>query len=412
MTLPLRFLQSLQKRGDVVRLGRAYYVGGAEALRELLVERHADYDKGVQFDRAKIVIGNSLPCSAGSFHRNQRKAILPAFAQARLREYFDIMLACADRDVSSWTARTDTYTEVRKTVALIACRTLFDTSESAAIELVEMVEALDNGVVLRILDPTGLLGKLPLRANRAFDHAVARTHELVSGFIEQYQQSPPARADLLSTLLSATDMPAAQLRDEAVAMAQAGIETTAQALRWVFLLLAEHPSVQRRVQREIDGVLGDRELTFDDLPRLDLLSRVIRETLRLYPPLYVVTRRALVDTSIAGHRIPAGRTVIFSPYAAQRDPARYPEPGRFDPDRAFDPVPVEFFPFGAGIRSCAGERFAQIEMLTVMVAVLRKWTLVREPGVVVKPKLSFVLKPNAGGTRLVVREWARSAPAN
>lgn len=405
-TLPLRLLCALQARGDVVKLGKACYVGAPDALRELMVEKHGDYDKGVMFERSKLVIGNSLPCSSGSFHRAQRKAILPAFTHARLREYFEIMLDCAARDVDTWTERTDTYIEVRKMVSLIACRTLFDSDEATAHELVEMVEALDNGVIVRILDPTGLVGKLPLKSIRRFDHSVARTREIVDGFVAKYRQSPPDRTDLLSTLLGATDMPDAQLRDEAVAMTQAGIETTAQVLRWVFLMLAEHPEIQRRAQREVDGA---GELTFESLTRIELLGRVIRETLRLYPPLYVLTRRAIVDTTLAGRRIPRGTTVVFSPYATQRDPRRYAEPDRFDPDRPHDPVPVEFFPFGAGIRSCIGERFAQIEMLTVMAIVLRRWTLVREPGIEVKPKLSFVLKPNVGGIRLVVRASARSA---
>lgn len=405
---PLPFLRALQERGDVVKVGPAYYIGAPEALRELLVDKHADFDKGVQFERAKLVIGDSLPCSTGAFHRSQRKAMLPAFAHARLREYFEIMRECSTRDAASWTEHTDTHAAIRDTVATIACRTLCDGDEASAHELVTMVDALDHGVVRRILDPTGLLAKLPLASNRRFDHAVARTRELVDGFITTYRQSPPGRTDLLSTLLAATDMPDGQLRDEAVAMTQAGIETTAQALRWAFPLLAQHQEIQRRVQREIDDVVGDRELTFDDLPHLDLLSRVIRETLRLHPPLYLLTRRAIVDTSLAGHRIPRGATVLISPYAAQRDPRRYTDPDRFDPDRAHDPAPVAFLPFGAGIRSCIGERFAQLEMLTVMATVLRGWTLVRDPDVEVKPRVSFVLKPNASGTKLVVRAPARS----
>lgn len=126
-----------------------------------------------------------------------------------------------------------------------------------------------------------------------------------------------------------------------------------------------------------------------------------------------MSRRAVTDTSIAGHRIRKGSTVIFSPYAAQRDPARYPDPDRFDPDRAHDPAPVEFLPFGAGIRSCIGERFGErfgeMEMLTVLAVMLRRFTLVRQEGVEVKPKLAFVLKPNVGGVRLVVRASARSS---
>ncbi len=108
---PLPFLREAQARGGVVRLGPAFYVGDPDALRELLVDRHADFDKGVQFERAKIVIGNSLPCSDGAFHRTRRKAILPASAQARLREYFEIMHECATRDAHRWTEHTDTYVE-------------------------------------------------------------------------------------------------------------------------------------------------------------------------------------------------------------------------------------------------------------------------------------------------------------
>jgi cytochrome P450 len=417
---PLEFLREAQSHGDVVRIHlgpiKAYFVNQPETLRSMLVTSQGDYDKGVHFEQAKLVIGDSLPVSDGPFHRHQRKLIHPAFQQTRLREYFEIMRDCTRSRVGAWEQDSDVHAELRSLVGLITCRALFSAGadESVSAELVRMIDVLDAGVIRRVLDPTGLVARLPLRSNRLFDAHRMRTRELVEKFIDDSRRTGPDRTDLLSTLLDARDdgtgegMSDEQLRDEAVAMMQAGIETTAQALRWTCHVLSTHEDVQRRVHEEIDTVMEGREVTFDDLGRLALLGRVIREALRMYPPLFLISRRAITDVEVGGYRIPKGSTVLFSSYALHRDAQLYPDPDRFDPDRwlperAGDQPPVSYMPFGAGIRSCLGERFAQIEMLTVLSTMLQRWTLDRDDSVQVKPKLSFVLSPSANATRLSPR---------
>ncbi len=409
---PLEFLCAAQARRDVValRLGveKAYFVNQPEHLRTLLVTDPARFDKGVQFEKAAAVIGNSLPVSSGAFHRRQRKMIRPAFLQARLREYFEVMLDCSETAARQWSADVDIADALRDVVGAITAKTLFspDFPDDVRVEFTGLVGDLDKGVALRVLDPTGLVGRLPLPVNRRFAQARDRTHELMETFIAQYRRLDDDRHDLMSTLLAARDdghlMPDRQVRDEAIAIMQAGFETTARALCWATYVLGQHPDLQRQVRDEVEGV---GPLSYEDLPRLDLTRRVVTEALRMYPPLYLMTRRAIEDVRIGEHTIPRGSTVLFSPYALHHDPVLYPDPSRFDPDRWLpggrpSVEGVTYLPFGAGLRNCLGERFAMMEMIVVLSAIVRRWTLEPIPGVPVRPKLSFVLAPSATGVRL------------
>ena len=418
---PLAFLRTAQTHADVVTLylgpAKAFLVTRPDHLHTVLVDKPGEFDKGVQFDKAAQVIGNSLPVAKGSFHRRQRKLIRPAFTQGRLAAYFEVMRDYTLDRIASWTPDTDLHVELRQLVGGITARTLYDVdgAEQATAELVGIVDILDPGVMRRVLDPTGLVEKLPLRSNRRFNRARVRSQELVASLIEGSRKAGANRQDLLSTLITARDettgepMAEEQLRDEAIAIMEAGFETTAQGLRWTCHELAEHPDVQDRVRREIDDVLGDHPLTMDLLGRLDYTRNVITEALRRHPPLFLLSRRPINDVVLGKHRIPAGSTVLISAYALHHDPARYPDPLRFDPDRWAGgyPVPergaVTFLPFGAGLRSCLGERFAMMELVLVLAEMLRRWSLRRAPDVPVKPKISFVLAPSTNGTVLVPR---------
>lgn len=412
---PLDFLREAQACGEVVtiHLGttKAYFVNQPDTLRAMLVTDHADYDKGVHFDSAKVVIGDSLPVSSGAFHRRQRKLIKPAFQSAMLRDYFEIMRECATAQMDTWTSGTDLHAALRDLVGTITVRALYsvESAVAATVELAAMIDSLESGVTRRVLDPTGLLEKLPLPANRRFEEAIARTRALVTGFIEESRRAAGGRRDLLSILLAARDgsegMSDVQLRDEAVAMMQAGVETTAQVLRWTCHALSEHPEIQQRVRQETDDVLAGREITFDDVDELAFTRRVLLESLRMYPPLYFMSRRAIRDVQVGGHTLPAGSMVLFSAYAVQRDPRLYRDPDTFDPDRWLtgEPPPVSYLPFGAGLRSCIGERFAMIEMLTVLGSLAQRFTIRRDRSVPVRPKATFILSVGAKGMTLEPR---------
>jgi cytochrome P450 len=198
--------------------------------------------------------------------------------------------------------------------------------------------------------------------------------------------APASDDDLLSMLMGARDeetgegMSDAQLRDEVMTVFLAGHETTAIALGWTWHLLAAHPSVCQRLEREIDHALGGRPPTMADLPRLGYVDQVVKESMRLYPPAWVVSRRTMDDDVVGGYRIPAGAIVLTSPYVTHRHPEFWTDPERFDPDR-FDPThpderpPFAYFPFGGGPRQCIGNTFAMMELVLVISTIAQRCRL-------------------------------------
>jgi len=211
---------------------------------------------------------------------------------------------------------------------------------------------------------------------------------------------------LLSMLLRAQDeegdggqMTDLQLRDEAITIFLAGHETTANTLTWTWYLLSEHPDIEQRLHRELDSVLAGRLPTAEDFPRLQYTEMVITEAVRLYPPAWILGRRALKDYKLGPYIVPAGAIVIMSPYVMHHDPRYFPDPFRFDPDRwmaeARAPRPqFSYFPFGGGPRRCIGEGFALMESIMVLATLAQKWSLRRavdqpvalQPLVTLRPK--------------------------
>lgn len=201
---------------------------------------------------------------------------------------------------------------------------------------------------------------------------------------------PEPRADLLGLLVAALDgdepIPVREVRDELVSFMVAGHETAASAMTWALWLLAGDPGAQERSIAEVEEVLGERAVGVDDLPRLPYLRAVVDEAMRLYPPVWLVTRRAMEPDVLGGREIPAGSLVIMTPYLAQRDAAAWPDPERFDPQRflgerrggAADDA--DYWPFGLGPRMCVGKDFAYLETTAVLASLLQRVRVSRVPG--------------------------------
>jgi cytochrome P450 len=211
--------------------------------------------------------------------------------------------------------------------------------------------------------------------------------------------------NLLATLLAqqdATDgLTDRQLRDEVMTLILAGHETTANALAWTFYLLSQNPEAERRLHLELAAVLGDRPPTFEDLPRLTYARQVFSESLRLYPPAWVMVRTALANDHIGGYVIPRGASALMSPYVMHRHPAYWDEPGKFRPERfapesGVDQPRYVYFPFGGGPRLCIGESFAWMEGTLMIAALAREWRFQLAPDAVVEPEPSITLRPRYG----------------
>jgi cytochrome P450 len=201
-----------------------------------------------------------------------------------------------------------------------------------------------------------------------------------------------------------------QLRDEVMTLFLAGHETTAIALSWTWYLLARNPEIEQKLVAEVTDALGGSAPSVETLPKLRYAARVIKETLRLYPPVWTLEgRRAVRDCTIAGYQVRAGTVMLLSPWVTHRDPRFYREPERFDPDRWTDefarPLPkYAYFPFGGGQRLCIGQSFAEMEATLILTTILQRYRLTLESDRPLGPSPSITLRP---GAKLWMRLSAR-----
>ena len=237
--------------------------------------------------------------------------------------------------------------------------------------------------------------------------ALARLDRTIYGFIAARRAAQALPVDLLSLLLAARDeetgeaMTDTQLRDEVLTFFAAGHETTALALTWTLYLLSRHPDIERTLHDEVDRVPGDGETTFADVEALSYTRMVIEEAMRLFPPVYSLSRTALADDEVGGHRIRAGSVVNISPYVTHRNPRLWRDPLRFDPER-FTPDRVKerhryaYLPFGGGPRICVGRGFAMAEACLVLATIARAYRLRVAPGHRVEAHGRITLRPRHG----------------
>jgi cytochrome P450 len=294
------------------------------------------------------------------------------------------------------------------TLAIVG-KTLFDTeTEAEAEEVREALTATMESFARFMLPFADLLDRLPLPATRRFQQARARLDAIIYRMINERRASVEDRGDLLSMLIMAQDeeedgagMTDEQLRDEAMTIFLAGHETTANALTWTWYLLSQHPEVEAKLHAEVDRVLYDRPPVAEDLPLLPYTERVLAESMRLYPPAWILGRRALKDYEAGGFHVPAGSIVVLSPYLMHRDERYFPAPARFDPERwtpeARDARPqFSYFPFGGGPRRCIGEGFAWMEGILVIATLARHWRMRLVPSHTVATQPVVTLRPKHG----------------
>jgi len=394
---PLKFFNSVSAQGPLVRIKLgpypAYLVSNHEMLYDILVRRAKDYEKGMQYDRVRGMLGNGILLSEGDLHRRQRLLMQPAFHHTRIAEYLDIMRDSAQEVFDSWTdgQRVPMYTTFYELAVRIVIKALFSTdmAEHDIDEVYRCMPVVISGVERRAAIPPALLDLVPTRASKRFHHAMSRLTTVGRRIVSDLGHQPDRPDDdLMARLFAARDsgnpdVTDQQIHEEFMTMLTAGSETTPSAMSWTVYLLGEHQDVQDRVRAEVDAVLEGRPITPADLPRLEYTRRVVTESLRLYPPVWALGRRTRVDTELGGHRLPAGTEVLYSIYAVQHDPEVYADPYAFDPDRwlaRHDQIPRSaFMPFGAGVRNCIGEAFAWNEIQVVIATLVSGWHIQRSP---------------------------------
>ena len=409
---PVRFRVGPPKLGFVAEV-----VFRPDDARQVLATDASDFDKQVPaLDEFRRFVGDGLLTSDGDRWRRDRRIVAPLFTRKRIAAYVASMGHSAELLVSSWerVAAAGGQVDLREPSMLYALevlgKTVFGEDMQSAESIVRAsVPVLNEQVTRTALSPVRLPSWFPTRANRRAERARRAVWDFVEMLIAQRRQAahsqPNAeagdRGDLLSLLLEAQDpetgagLDDIAVRDQALIFLLAGHETTGATLAFALHLLGKHPGVQQRVRDEVQRVAAERSIEAEDLVDLRYTSQVIDETMRLYPAGHTLVRRARQATTLAGHGIPRKRIVAVSVWAIHHNPAVWPDPYRFDPDRferrktavgrhreGEQESRYAHLPFGGGPRSCIGQYLAMAEMVVAVATVVRAYqlhSLVDEP---------------------------------
>ncbi|MER5728846.1 cytochrome P450 [Streptomyces sp. NPDC002138] len=338
------------------------------------------------------LLGNGVVVAKGEDWRRKRALVQPAVRPRQVRAYAATMVECADALARGWREgeRIDVHREMAGLTQRIAVRTLFGSDAAGREEPISAAMATAQrelgaefrGLTLFLPPWVQTRGRRRMRAavavlDREIKHVV-REHEAASAAGEE-------RDDLLGRLLAARDESGAplsrkELRDESITLYIGGHETTSTTLTWAWQLLSGAPDARARLTEELDRVLGGRLPTHDDYPRLVWTQQIVKEALRIYPPIWLLSAVATRGATIGGREVPAGTLVWTSPWSVHRDPRWFPEPLAFRPERwdadAAPPAAEHaWFPFGGGPRACLGARFALVEAALVLAVLGQRFHL-------------------------------------
>ena len=393
----LRYMTAAAKYGPLVDLPilfeRYVLVLDPDLIQQSLAQRHSAMQKDRFTHELARVLGQGLVTSEGALWRTQRKQVAGAFTPRRIRTYADSMVAAAHRSLDDWSdGRVIPIHKAMAELTLdIVGRTLFDADvRGTAREVGDALKVISDFYSDVLESPMKPPEWWPSPRMFRFRKAVRNLDRIVSGIIDDRRRSGEDRGDLLSALLQAQDddgaaMSDQQLRDECITLFLAGHETTSIALANTLYLLSKHPEIEARVHQEAANLLADRRATSDDYDRLEYTVRVIKESMRLYPPVYTIGRQLLEDFELGGYTFAKGDTLLFVQWVTHRSAQWFTDPLHFDPDRwlperAKSIHKYAYFPFGGGPRVCIGNHFAMMEAVLVLATLIREFRFELLPG--------------------------------
>lgn len=415
---PLGFLLETRRYGEVVGMrfvfSPAYLIYHPEDVKHVLQENHFNYNKDLfTYHVLNPVVGSGLLTNDGDSWLHQRRLMQPAFHRKRLATYATLMEEATESMLAGWQVHEnaaeslDIAEEMMHLTLRIVGQALFSldlSQETSTVgQAVTTLVKLLGDYVYAPFPPISV----PTSRNRHMQAAIHELNTVVSTIIRERHELNTDTGDLLSMLLAARDeetgegMNDQQARDEVMTLLLAGHETTANTLIWTWYLLSQHPEVENRLHSELATVLGGNAPTVEQLPDLTYTWMVLQEALRLYPPAWILSRKALADDELGGYHIPQGSMVILSPYATHRHPDFWEQPEVFDPER-FTPERVAarphyaHFPFGGGPRLCIGSNFALMEAQLILATVSQRYQLRLMPDHPVVPEAKITLRPRYG----------------
>lgn len=371
---------------------RFYFLNDPNAIRDVLITHQHDFVKSEGTRALGELLGRGLVTSEEPLHRRMRRIVQPSFHKERIAGYEKTMRAFAD----AWRAPDgpfDMHAAMTQLTLRIASTTLFGVdagteADRVAGALQEVVQAFPNAI-----GPFARIKRmLPIGATRRFRRSRAVLNDIVMRLIAQRRSTGEDRGDALSMLLSSRDaetgavLDDAQVRDEVMTLFVAGHETTANALVWTWYLLARHPAAAQRLRDSLESNAGTA-----------YVEAVIAESLRMYPPVWLIGRNARREVDAGGWRIRPGATVLISQMVTHRDPAHFARPDEFNPERWLDAPELPqfaYFPFGGGSRRCIGDQFAALEARIVLAALASRYRFELASDREVRPMPIVTLRPD------------------
>lgn len=386
-----------------------------EYARYVLVENNKNYRKSLAYDMLKILLGNGLLTSEGDFWRKQRRLIQPAFSKQKLAELTAMMVRRSQMEANriAALAKTGEYFDVTNDMTALTLDIISEAIFSSGIDgqetfVANQITRLNQMATEKLNSPIRLPQNLPTPFNLKEKRIVKSLNDVIYSIINKRRKEGISKNDLLSMLLDVRDeetgeaMNNQQLRDEVMTIFIAGNETTANAMAWTLYLLSQNPEKESLMIKEIDEKLdAGVGLTFENVMQFHYVRMVIDESLRLFPPAWMVGRRNYEDDEIGGYHIPKNTNVLMPIWYFHRSEKYWDEPLKFKPER-FAPEKRNqidrfvYFPFGGGPRLCIGNNFALLEMQIILITLYRQFRFELKPGFRVEPEPLITLRPKYG----------------
>lgn len=421
---PLRSLPRAVYEQPIVTYGRkrtlVTWVTAPDLTERILVKEPATFPR-TRLDRRVLrpIVGEGLLTAEGDNWRWQRKMAAPMFRPSELTDYVPSMVQAGEEQVAKWrrmgqhfiTELSDDMTET--TFAVIARTILAGIDESEGAEIKRAGRAYLDPIAWEV---AAALLLLPLwvwhPGKRRMAQAAIDSRAVVSRLLAKRRSDPDAKDDLVARMLAARNpqtgevMSDAQLVDNLATFLLAGHETTAKALMWTLYVLSRAPQWQEMVRDEINAVCGTRPIVAEDLDKLDITSRVLKEAMRLYPPVPVITRVNAVDVELGGEPLISPTLIVMPIYAIHRHETLWDDPGRFDPDRFLPEREAQyprtqFMPFGYGPRVCIGAAFAMMEAKALLATFVRSARFIWDGKHNPEPVSRVTLRPSGGMPMIV-----------
>lgn len=418
------FTRAHSEVGDIARMRvgpqQLVTVARPEYVQQVLVGHQNRYSKETRgYIKMRLILGDGLVTSEGDFWKRQRRIANPAFRRKAVAGFGQSMAEAALATADRWAAAAqtgepiDVAKEMMRLTLRIAGETLFSMDLTGdAEEMGEAVSSMLEAFSVLTTAPGPYPELWPTPTARRFRKGLRTLDRIVGEIIAERRSSGEVKHDLLGMFMDAQDvetgerMTDRQLRDEVMTMILAGHETTANALAWTFYLLSENPEIAADVRTEIDANLGDAMPTMAAMQSLPLTMRVLQESMRLYPPVWMLSRRAEQDDVIGGYLVKKGSFVYMPVTVMHRHPDLWEQPDKFDPDRFTDERVAArkasgvhkfaYLPFSGGQRKCIGDHFAKMELVVCLAVLLRRFEARLVEGHPVVPEGSITLRPKHG----------------